>query len=891
MKNITRKRKSHNKDDNNELSLETIFTANHTHYEIFINASNDMMFIKDDQFRYLTVNNAIAQFFGRSKAEMIGKTDWELADKNTITPCKSSDIRAIDSKAAFVIHEKLGNKYCETTKFSMMLPNGKKGIGGIIRDITEQRIAEEESLRLTEELIDMGNRAKVLLESIPDIIFILNKEGIIIDYHSPDNELLFISPQVFLNNHVSKVMPEEISRNTITSIENLFAENKPQFFQYSLSKSGRTHYFDARMDKYGIDKVFVIIRDITSQHEIEKKIEEQQRQLSSMVNHLPGFVYRCLNDEDWSTIYISDKCKDITGYTSSDFKSKNGITFKNIINKKYHQAIANEWQRALKLKRKFEFRYAITTANNEKRWVWERGEGVFNENGELLFLEGYIEDITERRQAKEKLYNAQANLAAIVENTFDSIWSINTQYEIVYINKVFKNAFFAAFGVFLEPGSNILLAVPDEMQAEWKMRYDRIFNGERITFIDSIVANNTIIHIEVAANPIKHGKKIIGASLFGRDITQKKFSEEALRESEARILSIFRSAPVGIGLVANRVIQKVNERFCEITGYTEEEVLGKNAQILYPTHEDYLYVGEEKYDQIKTNGTGTVETCWRKKDGAIVNILLSSTPIDINDFSKGVTFTALDISNRKKAEEELIKAKERAEESDRLKSAFLANMSHEIRTPMNSIMGFASLLPEEESKNLMCNYANIIVRNSEQLVHIIDDIVLYSQLQAKSMVLNTREFDLCELLNDLKQSFSLPEYQKGIELFAKNKMDCPKAIITDYEKFRQVYMNLISNAFKYTHNGIVNFGAEFKNGQVLFYVNDTGIGIPAGETEKIFNRFFRGSNTRKESVPGTGLGLSIVKELVELLGGKIWVESEEGKGSTFYFTINSHKME
>lgn len=881
---------SHNKNENQGLSPETIFKADSTHYEVFINASSDMMFIKDDHFRYLTVNNAIARFFDRSKAEMIGKTDWELADDHTITPCKSSDERAINSKSAFVIHEKLGNRYCETTKFSMTLPNGQKGIGGIIRDITEQREAEEESLRLTEELIEMGNRAKVLLESIPDLIFILNQEGIIIDYHTPDEELLFISPEGFMNKHIRNSVPKEIANITLAAIEKLFHENKPQFYKYSLMKHGRTHYFDARMAKYGTDKVFVIVRDITLHHEIEKKIEEQKRQLSSMVNHLPGFVYRCLTYECCTTLYISDKCKDITGYTSSQFTSDNGITINNIINPTYQQAYANEWQRALATKSKFEFRYQITTAQNKDRWVWERGEGIFDDNGELLFLEGYIEDITERRQEKEKLHNAQAILSAIVENTFDSIWSINTQYEIVYINKVFANAFLAAFNVSLEPGSNLLHALPNEIQPVWKKRYDQVLNGERIVFIDVVKAIDANIYIEVAANPIKQGDEIIGASLFGRDITQKKIYEKALLESQARINSIFRSAPVGIGLLTNRVIQKVNERFCDITGYSEAEVLGKSARMLYPSDEEYDFVGHDKYDQIKAKGTGTVETLWQKKDGTIINVLLSSTPIDVYDISNGVTFTALDISERKKVEKELIKAKERAEESDRLKSAFLANMSHEIRTPMNSIMGFASLLPEEDSKELLYKYANIIVRNSEQLVHIIDDIVLYSRLQAKSLLLRQKIFDVCELLHDLKQSFSLSEFQKGIELLTENRLDCPCRIKTDYDKLRQVYMNLISNAFKYTKTGTICFGAELKKGQTLFFVSDTGIGIPKGETQQVFERFFRGSNTSKESVPGTGLGLSIVKELVELLGGKIWVESEEGKGSTFYFTIYNYEQ-
>jgi signal transduction histidine kinase len=204
---------------------------------------------------------------------------------------------------------------------------------------------------------------------------------------------------------------------------------------------------------------------------------------------------------------------------------------------------------------------------------------------------------------------------------------------------------------------------------------------------------------------------------------------------------------------------------------------------------------------------------------------------------------------------------------------------------MNSIMGFASLLPEEENKELISQYANIIVNNSEQLVHIIDDIVLYSHLQAKILNLNVREFNVCDLLNDLKQSFNLPEYKNGIGLIAENKLECPKNIITDYEKLRQIFMNLISNAFKYTQEGTISIGAETIDNQLVFFVKDTGIGIPKAETEKVFERFFRGSNTQKDTIPGTGLGLSIVKELIYLLGGNIWIESVEGKGTTVWFRV------
>jgi PAS domain S-box-containing protein len=259
---------------------------------------------------------------------------------------------------------------------------------------------------------------------------------------------------------------------------------------------------------------------------------------------------------------------------------------------------------------------------------------------------------------------------------------------------------------------------------------------------------------------------------------------------------------------------------------------------------------------------------------------------DKNNRSISIFGTVQDITELKLTEIELIKAKERAEESDRLKSSFLANMSHEIRTPMNSIMGFASLLPEEDSKELMCNYANIIVRSSEQLLHVIDDIVLYSRLQTKLLSLRTTSFDAHDLLTDIIQSFNLPEYQKGVELKIDNYIEEPLLIHSDYDKLKQIFTNLISNAFKYTCKGTISFGFRRNKEQITFYVKDTGIGIPQNELEKIFERFYRGSNVNKGVIGGTGLGLSIVHELLDLLGGRIWAESNNGNGSTFYFMVS-----
>jgi len=200
-------------------------------------------------------------------------------------------------------------------------------------------------------------------------------------------------------------------------------------------------------------------------------------------------------------------------------------------------------------------------------------------------------------------------------------------------------------------------------------------------------------------------------------------------------------------------------------------------------------------------------------------------------------------------------------------------------------MGFASLLPEEDSKETIDQYSQIIVQNSEQLVSLIDGIVFYSKLQTGLYSLQETSFKAGELVNDIILSFNLPIYQQETILKQNCLVDMETRITADYDKVRQVITNLISNAFKYTPKGEIIIGCDRVNENIEFYIQDTGIGIQPKDIDHIFERFYRGSNIDESKTRGTGLGLSIVKELVELLGGKLRVESTIGKGSKFSFTI------
>jgi signal transduction histidine kinase/CheY-like chemotaxis protein len=243
---------------------------------------------------------------------------------------------------------------------------------------------------------------------------------------------------------------------------------------------------------------------------------------------------------------------------------------------------------------------------------------------------------------------------------------------------------------------------------------------------------------------------------------------------------------------------------------------------------------------------------------------------------------------RQNYQEELIKAKEKAEESDKLKSAFLANMSHEIRTPMNGIIGFSELIVQDDiSPEKRKSYANIVIESGKQLLTIVDDILDISKIEVGQITLFKHPVVVNDMITELFSFYAPRARSNNLSIFPyKNLSDEESLIFTDKQRLVQVLNNLISNAFKFTHQGQISFGYEKKGEMLEFFVKDTGTGIPKHMHQVIFERFRQVEDAASQNnTKGTGLGLAISQKLVELLGGTIYIESEENKGTTFYFTI------
>lgn len=382
-------------------------------------------------------------------------------------------------------------------------------------------------------------------------------------------------------------------------------------------------------------------------------------------------------------------------------------------------------------------------------------------------------------------------------------------------------------------------------------------------------------------------------TVFGiaHEITKRKKRETELTLTKESYYNIFNAISEAIFIQNEKgEFLDLNKGATKMYGYTKEELLGEIPVTLSAKGMNDLQQLQRTSEIVFRTGQPKEFEFWgRRKNGDIFpkHVILNKGKY----FGKDVLIAAArDITKRKKIIDDLEIATQKAQESDRLKSSFLANMSHEIRTPMNAIVGFSSLLEEtESSKEEYQRYAGIIKTSSDHLLHIINDIIDISKIESGKLKIKKEQININDILYELQTQFDSEIFlQKKpnlkLKLFAPyNNLE----LNTDETRFRQILLNLLSNAVKFSEEGEIKFGYEIIKGHILFFVKDSGIGIPKSEQKTIFDRFTQSSKTGEKLYGGTGLGLSIAKACSELLGGSIWLESEEDVGTSFYFTISA----
>lgn len=517
-----------------------------------------------------------------------------------------------------------------------------------------------------------------------------------------------------------------------------------------------------------------------------------------------------------------------------------------------------------------------------------------DENGKPVKVSGVIVDITNQVNAEKQIKEEQERFKLVVEASKDGIWDWNIQNNKVYYSPGWKKI--------LE-----LEEVPMEFSA-WESRIHPEDKDKAIQTINDHFSGKTQLYeFEHRLRlPNNEYKWVLGrGSIVKRDrnndpvrmvgtmtdIQQRKNNEALLleakqiaEENETRFKALHNASFGGITIHNKGWIIDCNLGLSEITGYSIDELIGMNGLLL---------IAEETRDMVYSNILAKFEKPYDaigiRKNGEKYPVRLEARMIPYK--GKEVRVVEFrDVTEQKRAEEQLVLARKKAEESDQLKSAFLANMSHEIRTPMNGILGFTSLLEEPDlTGEEQTKYIEIIKRSGIRMLNTVNDIIDISKIDSGQMEIISTKVNICNEL-DTQFNFFKPEAdKKGIKLSCiKKNIPDNLILVTDENKIRSIFTNLVKNAIKYTDTGSIEIIAEINDDYFVCTINDTGVGIPSQRLNSIFNRFVQADISDSRAAEGSGLGLAITKSYVEMMKGEINVKSTEGSGSSFSFKLPLH---
>ncbi|MCX6287963.1 MAG: PAS domain S-box protein [Bacteroidetes bacterium] len=621
---------------------------------------------------------------------------------------------------------------------------------------------------------------------------------------------------------------------------------------------------------------------------IREKIGIQVKLLYDAINHAPSSVV--ITDNSGTILYVNPKFEEVTGYKSEEAVGQNPRILKS---GKHNEAFyKNLWSTILGGK---EWKGELVNKKKNGQLYWEQVSisPIMDEEGQILHFVAIKHDITEQKEHEEKLLKSENWYRGIFGNTGTATCILDSEGFIVLANSKFEQL--CGFPKHEIEGKIkwTEFIVPEDLEKMSRYHQERREAGKsapkeyEFSFSDR---ESKIKSILLTIDMIPGTQNSVASLL---DITERKKMLEDLRTSEEKFRLISTSAQDGIVMIDSKgEIIYWNPGAEKIFGYAFEEIQNQNLHHLIAP-EKYYQRQTEAFAHYRESGSGsaldkTMELEAIKKDGTIISIELSLAGMQLKG-GFGAVGIVRDISERKQAETELIKAKEKAEESDRLKSAFLATMSHELRTPLNAVIGFSELIDKDLPVSEIVEMAKRIHNSGHHLLKIIESMFEISMLEARVTKLTVEEFPVYEFFGTLKSHLNkelVKQEKNHIPISFLPQENASGVIIrTDQVKLTLLMSNLLNNAVKFTDNGKIEYGFKVEGKDITFFVRDTGIGIPADQVEIIFERFRQVDDTHTRRHGGIGLGLSICREISNLLQGSIFVESVMGSGSTFYFRL------
>ena len=720
-------------------------------------------------------------------------------------------------------------------------------------------------------LHDVDNAHKIL-QLTSDTLILVDKNGTCLDI-DPHSDLWFLQEDRLLGKNLFNLLPDHTFQKLLPDFRRVTQQGITVNRNYRLPlEGGETYYFKCIMQPYDGDKVLCQYRDITARSNVKLQLERTNYELKE--------IQKAAKIGQWK--YSS---REKTFY----YRGYNGIVCteeeRSINFQDYYETILSEdlpavntWMEANRrelLKEYIEYRILLEgQVYYMRQQCYLRNE---EEDGNIV-LEGYIQNITDIQRKRNDINT----LTHAINNAKESVYAARRDGTLIFANRQFRLNHRIA-----EQADLSLIRVFDVVGdmtciEDWEERYRSIREGQTLNFL--------------AYQPLKHDKNTLAFEgtmysvttddgeetfwSFTHDISERIRYESQIKRFNRIMDTTMENIPAGIVVkdIENdfRYIYRNRESYNR--DISSENAIGMNDFDYYPPE---MAQQKRKEDmEIAATGKGMHWIMEGKdKNGNLLILDKQKIMVESEDFSPIIVSIEWDITQLELMRRELIESKEKAETSDKLKSAFLANMSHEIRTPLNAIVGFSRIISESDNAEERREYYEIVDANNERLLQLINEILDLSKIESGIVEFTygpVRLHTLCKEIHDA-HVFRCPQ---GVEL----RFDSPDealSIHSDKNRIFQVFSNLIGNAFKFTTEGSVSYGYKQEGERVVFYVKDTGLGIEPEKLGRVFQRFAKLNNFAQ----GTGLGLSICKTIIERLGGEIAVSSEVGTGTTFTFWL------
>jgi len=881
-----------------ETALEASRRLLLTSYE----AIPDAVMAVDKKGIIILCNHAVGKILGYEPAELVGQEYTILFDQKWLknTEGQKGIISTILRKGFFVsddfsFRKKNGETFPASFTVAAYRDNRGKyaGIVGTIRDMTERK-------KIEKKILDQNEFLTSVINSFSHPLYVINADDCSIEIANNASRLGKRKTTCY-RWHFGLHAPCDGTQRTCP-VREIKKTGEPIDFEYHhVDSKGKdvyheVHAYPVLSESGRLRQVIEYLIDITDRKKTEITLQQSEEKYRALFNLSPVGIL--IEDSEGNILDVNPVFCDILGYSRKELLGQKvhliaDPLMQKDINPNLEKILNGEELKHVRKNVRKDGK-TIYVELNEKRIMLPGGE-----RGVICLSQ----DITERMEKEEALQLEHARserhrkfMEALLSAIPNPVFYKDTECRYLGCNK----AFLDFVGTTLDKliGKTVFDIWPYDFAQEYHHRDKELLKTKQTQIYEWKIKDRSgkerfvIFTKDVFYDEQGKVGGIIGSYT---DITERKKSEEALQDSEETYKGLFDSVTDAIYIQDERgIFLDVNEGAVKMYKYPREEFRGRTPEFLSaPGRNDVNKVAG--YVAEAFHGVPQAFEFW----GLDSQGRVFPKEVRLNKgkfFGKDVVFAiARDITQTKKYEQDLMEAKEKAVESDRLKSSFLANMSHEIRTPMNVIIGFSQLLSDaglpEESRD---NYLRLIQSSGQDLLRLIDDIIDISKIEAGQLKISKENFYLNDVLMEINSSFieylKLSKNKSHLKISYIKPMQCEKDIIhTDEGRFRQIMNNLLNNAIKFTDRGSIDFGyqANFlsEKPEYVFRVKDTGIGIPADKLEVIFESFRQVHVSDTKLFGGAGLGLAITRKLVEVLGGQIRVESSAAEGSTFYFTL------